>query len=273
MKALTAQIVGIVNITEDSFSDGGLFLDPDQAIARARELFDDGADVVELGPASSHPEARAVDASEQIRRIAPVLDALSGEIDRVCVDTCEPETQRYCLARKVGLLNDIGGFADASFHDALGRADCTLIVMHSLAPPPRAPRAEADAAEVFAHILQFFEHRIAELERAGIARRRLVLDPGMGLFLGANPEPSLRVLACIETLKARFGLPVMISVSRKSFLREITGRALAERGAATLAAEIWSVQHGAGYIRTHDARALRDALNVLKAIEEERATP
>jgi dihydropteroate synthase type 2 len=160
---------------------------------------------------------------------------------------------------------------EARLHRELAGADCALVVMHSIAPPPRAPRTAADPEAVFERILAFFEQRIATLCAAGVERGRLILDPGMGLFLGANPEPSLRVLARIRQLRARFALPIFVSVSRKSFLREITGRALAERGPATLAAEIWAAQQGAAYIRTHDARALRDALDVLNAIEEERA--
>jgi dihydropteroate synthase len=141
--------------------------------------------------------------------------------------------------------------------------------MHSIQRGGRATRVQADADQVFDSMLDFFAQRIAALSGAGVDSRRLVLDPGMGLFLGCNPEPSILVLSRLRMLRERFGLPLMISVSRKSFLREITGRALHQRGAATLAAEIWAAAQGVDYIRTHDVRALRDALSVLRAIDEE----
>ncbi len=142
--------------------------------------------------------------------------------------------------------------------------------MHMVEGEGRARRVDLAAGEVWQRILAFFAERVARLEGAGIARERLILDPGMGLFLGSRAEPSLRVLTSLESLKLAFGLPVMVSVSRKSFLGTITGRAApAERGPATLAAELYAAAHGADYIRTHDPAALRDALAVMAALTAE----
>lgn len=260
-------IFGIVNITSDSFSDGGKFLAPDAAIAHARKLAADGADVIDLGPASSNPDAKPVSAVTEIARIAPVLDALAGDGISVSLDSYQPETQAYGLARGVDWLNDIRGFPDAGFYPVLAASSARLVVMHSI-QAGQADRRAAPEGDILDHISRFFEARIAALEAAGIARSRLVLDPGMGFFLGPMPATSLAVLARFGELKARFGLPIFISVSRKSFLRALTGRTAGEAGAATLAAELLAARNGADFIRTHDPASLRDGLAVVSALKD-----
>ena len=266
MTTLRTRILGILNVTEDSFSDGGLYLSSDRAIAHGRKLAADGADVIDIGAASSHPEAKSVSGEEEIARLTPVIDGLAADGLRISVDTRNPATQRFCLQRRVAFLNDIEGFAEPALYPELANADCKLIVMHSILPGERAPRMPASADDITSRIVAFFDERVGALRKAGVSADRIILDPGMGLFLGSNPEPSLRVLADLGSLRQRLGLPLLISVSRKGFLRDITGRGLAERGAATLAAEIWATLQGVDYIRTHDVRALRDALAVLSSI-------
>ena len=260
-------LVGIVNITADSFSDGGRFLDPAAAIAHARRLAANGADVVELGAAASNVAADPVPPAEEIRRLDPVLAALAGGGMPLAVDTCEPETQRFALSRGVDYLNDIQGFPEPAVYPDLAAAACRLVVMHAVGGVGRARPLDLAPGEVWRRIETFFAERIERLERAGIARERLILDPGMGLFLSLRPDASLYVLSRLGRLKEMFGLPVMISVSRKSFLGAITGReSPGERGPATLAAELYAAAHGADYIRTHDPGALRDALAVTSAL-------
>ncbi|MGH7856518.1 MAG: dihydropteroate synthase, partial [Candidatus Binatia bacterium] len=240
-------IVGVVNVTEDSFSDGGRFLDPDRAIEHALSLAGAGADVVELGPASSHPDAREVSPDEEIRRLEPVVARLLAAGVPVAIDSFRIETQRYALGRGVAFLNDIQGFPDPEIYPDLARSRCELVVMHSVQGRGRATRVETDPATIVERIERFFTERIASLEAAGVARDRLILDPGMGFFLGNNPEPSLVVLRWIPELKRRFGLPLLVSVSRKSFLRAITGRSVDELLSATLAAEIFAATRGVDY--------------------------
>jgi dihydropteroate synthase type 2 len=151
-------------------------------------------------------------------------------------------------------------------YPALAAADCKLVVMHSVQRRGPATRVTTDAAQVWARIDRFFTERLTALQAAGIQQDRLILDPGLGFFLGANPEPSLAVLGGLGHLKARFGLPVLVSPSRKSFLRRLTGRDTAHIGPATLAAELYAVWQGVDYIRTHDVAALRDTLTVLDAL-------
>jgi dihydropteroate synthase type 2 len=263
-------LVGIVNITSDSFSDGGRFLAPGAAIAHARALAANGADIVELGAAASNVAANPVPPAEEIRRLDLVIPALAGCGTPLAVDTCQPEVQRYALANGIDYLNDIKGFSDPSLYPELAAATCRLVVMHSAQADDRAQRLDLSADEVWRRIDAFFASRLERLEAAGIAREQLILDPGMGLFLSTRAEASLRVLAGLGKLKQACGLPLMVSVSRKSFLAAITGRqAPAERGAATLAAELFAAAQGADYIRTHDPAALRDALAVTAALEDE----
>jgi len=267
-----ACLFGIVNITEDSFSDGGRYLDPSDAIAHARALVAAGAQVIDLGAAASNVAAQPVTAAEEIRRLDPVMAALAADGTQISVDSFLPEVQRFAIERGAAVLNDIQGFPDPSFYSELAAANCRLVVMHAVQGRGRAQRMELDPDEVWDRIHYFFGKRLAALERGGVARERLILDPGMGFFLSNRPEASLRVLTGLELLKREFGLPVLISVSRKSFLRAITGRASAlDLGAATLAAEIYAAEIGADYIRTHDPGALADALRVMAALHSEAA--
>jgi dihydropteroate synthase len=265
-------LFGIVNITEDSFSDGGRYLDPSDAIAQARTLVAAGAQVIDLGAAASNVDARPVSAAEEIRRLEPVIAALAAEGTQISVDSFLPEVQRFAVSRGVAFLNDIQGFPDPAFYHELAGARCRLVVMHAVQGRGRAQRVELAADQVWDRIHDFFGGRLAALERGGITRERLILDPGMGFFLSSRPEASLRVLAGLGRLKRDFGLPVLVSVSRKSFLRTITGRASTlEIGAATLAAEIYAAEIGADFIRTHDPGALADALKVMAALRSEAA--
>jgi dihydropteroate synthase type 2 len=260
-------IFGIVNITEDSFSDGGRYLDPAAAIAHARALAAAGADVIDLGAAASNVDANPVSAAEEIARLDPVIAALAGDGIPISVDSCLPEVQRFAIFRGAAFLNDIRGFPDASFYPELAAAGARLVVMHAVQDQGRAQRLELSADQVWRRINEFFGERLPALERGGIARERLILDPGMGLFLSTRSEASLRVLAGLGRLKREFGLPVLVSVSRKSFLRAITGRpATSEAGPATLAAELYAASAGADFIRTHDPAALRDGLKIVSAL-------
>jgi dihydropteroate synthase type 2 len=263
-------LFGIVNITEDSFSDGGRHLDPAAAIAAARRLAAEGADVIDLGAAASNVAARPVGSDEEIRRLEPVIAALQADGVAVSVDSFAPQTQRFALHRGVDFLNDIQGFPDPALYPELAAGRCRLVVMHAVQERGRAQRVAISASEVWRRVVAFFAARIAALEAAGIARDRLILDPGMGFFLSSDAAASLRVLANLGRLKREFGLPVLVSVSRKSFLAAVTGRVdPGQRGPATLAAELYAAGGGADFVRTHDPGALRDGLSVMAALRAE----
>ena len=255
-------LAGILNVTEDSFSDGGRFLAPEAALAQAHALMDAGADVLDIGAASSNPSCVPVPVETEIARLAPVVAAAKREGWPVSIDSFAPETQHWALEQKIAYLNDIQGFPEPALTPALAASTAKLIVMHSVQEKGPATRADTDPAAIMDRVMEFFRTRIAALTGAGIARARLVLDPGMGVFLGADPEVSLAVLRRIPALKSAFGLPVLISVSRKSFLRKLSGASIAESGPPTLAAELYAASQGADMLRTHDPGALGAALTI-----------
>lgn len=258
----TPHLFGILNITSDSFSDGGKYLDPAAALAHGRKLMADGAHVLDIGPASSHPDSAPVSATEEIRRLTAVVPVLQGEGAIVSVDTFQTETQRWALSQNVAYLNDIQGFADESFYSELADASAKLIVMHSIQGRGPATRVAPPPGSMVDHVTRFFEDRFGALERAGVARDRLILDPGMGFFLGNQPEPSLEVIRGLGALKERFDVPLLLSVSRKSFLRKLAGTEIGGSAAATLAAELYAASAGADMIRTHEPRQLADSLSI-----------
>jgi dihydropteroate synthase type 2 len=259
-------VVGIVNITPDSFSDGGLYFAPEKAIAHARSLAASGADVVELGAASSNPDAVPVSAAEELSRLTPVFAQLKQEDCPLAVDSTQPEVQRYALEQGVRYVNDIRGFPTPEMHPFLAASDCKLVVMHSITHGIQAERIANDPVAVYDSIRLFFQQRVAQLVSAGVHRERIILDPGMGFFLSSNPAASLAILARLREIRELFRLPVMISVSRKSFLRNFKPVADCDVGSRTLAAELFAAAQGVDLVRTHDARALAQALDTVRAI-------
>ncbi|MDE3116976.1 MAG: dihydropteroate synthase, partial [Pseudomonadota bacterium] len=172
----------------------------------------------------------------------------------------------WAMAQAVDSITDIQGFPEPSLYPELAATRAKLVVMHSVQGRGKATRVAVPPGKIFERVCQFFDARIAALNAAGVSRERLILDPGMGFFLSDDPETSFEMLRRTADLKAAFGLPVLISVSRKSFLRKVTGRAPAEAGPSTLAAELFAVLQGADYIRTHDPAALKDGLAVWQAL-------
>ena len=260
------QIVGVVNITTDSFSDGGQFIDTDAAIVHADKLLEDGADILDLGAAASNPKAARVEPEEEIRRLAPVVEHLKVCGARVSIDTTKLEVQRWAIEQGVEFLNDIRGFPDPALYEALARTPVKLVVMHFISDLDKAVREPKTVDEVWQSIISFFDARLAALREAGIPDERLIIDPGMGFFLASNPEPSLAVLTRFPELREKLKLPIMIGVSRKSFLKNLGAPEKADIGVRTLAAELMAAERGADYIRTHDVHALSEALRTTEAI-------
>ena len=264
------RIFGILNVTRDSFSDGGRFLAVDDALSHAQGLRADGADVIDVGAESTHPDAETVSSVAEVERLTPIVAALRASGCPVSIDTYKPDVMRRMVALGVDYINDVRGFRADGAIDVVRATDAKLIVMHSRSTHAKAERAPADGATIVDEILTFFDERLRVLVAAGVARERIILDPGMGFFLGENPSVSLAVLRELPRLRA-LGYPLLVSVSRKSFIGAALGdsdgpRPVDQRGAGTLAAELWAVQQGVAYIRTHDVRALRDAILVDQAI-------
>ena len=260
------KILGILNITTDSFSDGGKYLASDAALTHAVSLMEDGADILDIGAASSNPDAAAVAPEIEIARLQSVIPTLKERGFALSVDSFATPVQRWALTQSVDYLNDIHGFADPDFYPELAASSAKLIVMHMVQEKGVAVRTDVPPVEIFDRVTRFFDARVAALEKAGIARERLILDPGMGQFVGSDPENSLILLRRLPELRARYDLPLLVSVSRKGFLRQLSGQPVERAGAASLAAELFAQGQGAGYIRTHAPAPLRDSVKVLKAI-------
>jgi dihydropteroate synthase type 2 len=225
-----------------------------------------GADIIDIGAASSNPDSQPVAADVEIARLAAVMPELKARGLPLSIDSFSTDVQRWALAQGVAYLNDIHGFGDPALYPEVAASNCKLIVMHMVQDRGVAARTEIPSAEILDRVTQFFDTRITALESAGIGRGRLILDPGMGQFVGTDPENSLILLRRLPELKARYGLPILVSVSRKGFLRKLVNRPALEAGAATLAAELFAVEQGADHIRTHAPGALRDALKVQDAL-------
>ena len=266
------KILGILNITDDSFSDGGKYLAPEAALAHGLTLMEEGADILDIGAASSNPDAKIISPETEIARLEAVLPALRKKGAVISIDSFSAPVQRWALTRGVDYLNDIHGFAEPSLYPELAAARAKLVMMHAIQNEGAATRADIPAGEIFGRAVCFFEKRLGALARAGIGSDRLILDPGMGFFVGSDPENSLTLLRRLSDLKTRFGLPLLVSVSRKSFLRKITGQsdpAGAAVLAAGLAAELYAYLQGADYLRTHAPGALKAALKVRSALNAE----
>jgi len=264
------KILGILNVTSDSFSDGGQYLEPGAAIFHAQAMAQSGADIIDIGAASSNPDAGPVAPDVELGRLTAVIPALKEKGLSLSVDTFAPDVQRWALTQPIDYLNDIHGFPDVTLYPALAKSGVKLIVMHMVQERGVAVRTEVPPAEIFDRVIRFFDARVQALTDAGIVRDRLILDPGMGQFVGSDAENSLILLRRLPELKARYGLPLLVSVSRKGFLRKLVNRPALEAGAASLAAELFAAANGADFIRTHAPGALRDGLKVLKAIGKER---
>ena len=252
-------LLGVLNATPDSFSDGGRYLDPAQAVAHAHALVAEGADMIDVGGASSHPKAPDVPEAEELRRVLPVLARLRAELNvPLSIDTQRPRVARAAIAAGAVLINDVSGLADGAMARVAAAHDVPLVITYNnlALPPPATPELLPEA------MLSFFRGRIAGAEGAGA--RRLILDPGYGF--GKPLALSLAVLRAVPTL-CSLGRPVLVCTSRKGSLGRITGEAdPAARVGATVASSLVAVQGGAALVRVHDVAPMRQALQTWRAI-------
>jgi dihydropteroate synthase len=257
-------IMGVVNITPDSFSDGGRFLEPAAAIAHARQLMAEGADLLDLGAESSRPGAAAVvSADEELRRLLPVLRGLRDAPVPLSVDTIKPEVMRAVLAEGASLINDINALRAPGALDAVAATDAAVCLMH-MQGTPGTMQQHPRYGDVVAEVRDFLAERIAAAHAAGISAECVSIDPGFGF--GKTLEHNLELLRHLREFTA-LGVPVLAGWSRKSSLGRITGKPAGDRVAASIAAALIAAQNGAGILRVHDVAATRDALSVLSALE------
>jgi dihydropteroate synthase len=252
-------VMGVLNVTPDSFSDGGRFLDPAAAIDQARRMIADGADVLDIGAESTRPYggAVAVPIVEEMRRLAPVLPAVVALGVPVSIDTMKAEVAAWALARGAAIVNDVWGLQrDGELARVAAEHAVPVIIMHN--------REAADPAiDIMADICAFFSRSLDLAARAGVARHNIVLDPGIGF--GKTPEQSLTAIARLSELKS-FGLPLLLGASRKRFIDKVSPAPPDQRLGGSIAAHLLAVAGGAAIIRTHDVAETVQALRVAAAI-------
>lgn len=256
-------VMGIVNLTPDSFSGDGLATDTSAAIAHARRQIEAGADLLDLGAESSRPGAIPTSLDDELKRLLPVLDALRDCGVPISVDTYKPEVMRAAIAHGAAMINDIFALRRPGAIEAVADSDCAVCLMH-MQGEPLTMQQSPQYADVITEVGGFLEERIGALLAAGIARDRLVLDPGFGF--GKTVQHNVQLLRHLDALSAS-GLPILAGLSRKSMLGAITGRPVEDRASASVAAALIATQRGATILRVHDVAATCDALAVLRAVE------
>ena len=256
--------MGIVNTTPDSFSDGGDWLKPQAAIQHALKLREEGADILDVGGESTRPGAASVPADEEIRRVLPVIEALVREGCLVSVDTRKPEVMRAALHAGAVMVNDVAALQAPGALQAVAASSAAICLMHMQGEPQSMQQAPV-YGDVVDEVKQFLRSRVEACEAAGIARERLMIDPGFGF--GKTLQHNLALLKHLNDLVG-LGLPVLVGLSRKSMLGGLTGRAVDQREYAGVAAHLAAVARGARLLRVHNVAAMRDALAVWNAVEE-----
>jgi len=257
-------LMGIVNVTPDSFHDGGRFASPGDAAEHARRLIDEGADIIDLGGESTRPGAQPVAADEELRRVIPVLEALCGAGVPLSVDTRQPAVMRAALAAGATMINDVSALRAPGALEAVAGTDASVCLMH-MQGEPRTMQEAPRYADVVGEVTAFLEARIGACLAAGISRQRIVVDPGFGF--GKRFEDNLALAGALPSL-ARLA-PVLVGLSRKSMIGAMTGRAAADRLAGSVSAALWAARRGAAILRVHDVAATRDALAVWRQLEGE----
>jgi len=255
-------IMGVVNITPDSFSDGGSFATASTALAHARRLVDEGADLIDIGGESTRPGAGGVALEEERRRVLPVLEQLAGGTVPVSIDTQKPELMREAIAAGTSMINDVNALQSPGALAAVAQSGVAVCLMH-MQGTPSDMQIDPHYDDVVAEVLEFFGERMRAAHAAGIAPDRIVLDPGFGF--GKTLEHNLELLRRLDRFNTT-GAAVLAGLSRKGMLGRLTGREVDERVYASIAAALIAVENGARIVRVHDVAATRDALAVWTAV-------
>ena len=258
------RVMGIVNVTPDSFSDGGAHDNVDAAVAHGLRLAAEGADILDVGGESTRPGAEPVGVEEELRRVIPVIERLARECPLpISVDSSKPEVMRAAVAAGAGMLNDVHALRGEGALDAAASLATPVVLMH-MQGEPRSMQAEPHYEDVVSEVFQFLAERIFAAEMAGIDKKRIVVDPGFGF--GKNRDHNLALLAQLRRFE-ELGVPVLAGLSRKKTIGELTGRSdPRERVHGSVAAHLIAAQHGARLLRVHDVAATVDALQVWNAV-------
>ncbi len=260
-------VMGVLNVTPDSFSDGGQFAALEGAISHAERMMADGVDIIDIGGESTRPGAPPLSVDEELRRIMPVIYALRDCGKPLSVDTRRPLVMREALAAGADMINDIEGFRDPDSLAAVSDSDCALCIMH-MKGTPQTMQHEPHYADLFAEVRDFLCERAIAAEQAGIRRQRLCVDPGYGF--GKTVDHNLKLLAWQAELQQDIGLPLLAGLSRKSTIGHITGKPVEQRLAGSIGGALVAAMNGARIVRVHDVAETVDALKVWDAARRAR---
>lgn len=257
--------MGILNVTPDSFSDGGQYVNRHRAIEHGMALARAGADIIDVGGESTRPGAVDVPAAEEISRVCTVLSALSLDLDvPLSVDTRHAAVAREALSSGASIINDVSGFRDPDMVELAASTEAGVVIMHMLGEPGTMQDAPV-YGDVVSEVREYLAGQAALLESAGVARSRIAIDPGIGF--GKTSKHNLELLRRLPEISS-LGYPVLVGVSRKRFIGELTGEALPlHRKTGSISAGLWSVSNGASILRVHDVKQTREAVRVWEAIE------
>ncbi|MFA5626706.1 MAG: dihydropteroate synthase [Thiohalomonadaceae bacterium] len=259
------QVMGILNVTHDSFSDGGSFIDPQVAVAHARQMVAEGAAIIDVGGESTRPGAEAISVAEELRRVLPVIEILAAELSvPISVDTSKPEVMRAAVAAGAGMINDVYALRQPGALVAAAECAVPICLMH-MQGEPRSMQHAPHYVDVVQEVGEFLAERVSACVAAGIPRERLLIDPGFGF--GKNLLHNLVLLKHLPALNTQ-GLPLVVGISRKSMLGAILDRPLDERVHGSVAAHTLAVWLGASLVRVHDVKASVDALKLVQAVQQ-----
>ena len=257
-------VMGIVNVTPDSFADGGLFMTPAAALGQAARLIDEGADLLDIGGESTRPGASPVEIGEELDRIMPVLEGLRDSPVPVSVDTSKPEVMRQAISGGASMINDVSAFEAGGAMEAVAGSDVALCLMHKRGDP-RTMQQDPHYRDVVAEVMEYLASRRDAVRAAGVAAERMVVDPGFGF--GKNWAHNMTLLRNLDRL-TMLHVPIMVGLSRKSMLGKITGREPRDRVYASVAAALLATERGAAILRVHDVAATKDGLAVFWAMHQ-----
>jgi dihydropteroate synthase len=262
-------VMGILNVTPDSFSDGGKYAMRDDALREAERMMLDGVDIIDIGGESTRPGAPPVPLDEELERVIPLVEQLRGANVPLSVDTYKPEVMRHALNAGADLINDIWGFRMPGAIGAVRDSNCGLCVMHMLGEPQTMQLGEPVYEDVVSEVRHFLEERVATLQQAGIARERISVDPGFG-FGKAVIEHNYALLAHLPDTapRAEPPYPILAGMSRKSMVGAVVGRPAPERVAGSIAAAVCAAERGAAILRVHDVAQTIDSLKVWAAMRD-----
>lgn len=257
--------MGVVNVTPDSFSDGGLYVSANKAVQHAKRLIDEGVDILDIGGESTRPGSEPVSVAEELNRVIPVIQALSGMNVAVSVDTSKPEVMRQAIEAGATMINDVNALRTPGAIEVVKEAGHVLICLMHMQSEPRSMQKNPQYTDVVNEVMEFLRRRLTLLENEDISKERLVIDPGFGF--GKTLAHNLVLLRNLDKFLS-LGVPLLVGLSRKSMLGAITGNDVDHRIHESIAAALLAVIKGARIIRVHDVKATKDAFAVCAAVND-----